>query len=445
MVCNRIAVMFAVTKKKPKERTGKNHSSLICLKIHAMTFLYDIAVFLYHKVILLVSPFNRKAALFISGRKHGLKTLRDQTNPSARYVWIHCASLGEFEQGRPLIEAIKEEHPELSVVLSFFSPSGYEIRKSYPLADIVCYLPADTKRNAIRFIETIHPEMAVFVKYEFWYHYLEQLKEKKIPVFLVSGIFRKDQRFFSGMPWGKWFRKELEAFTHLFVQDAGSAALLAGIGLDCCTVAGDTRFDRVATITNSSQSLPVVDKFSGGKPLLIAGSTWKPDEELLVPVIREEKRLKYIIVPHEVSPVPMNRLAGMFITPPVFFSEAEGKNLEKYDVMIVDTVGILSSLYRYGRFAYIGGGFGKGIHNILEAATFGLPVFFGPNYRKFREACQLTGAGGAFPVTSSGHFRQVLSRLLEDEKMREQVSRVAFDYVNQNRGATRIILNKIFS
>ncbi len=403
------------------------------------------AVVGYHLLILLIAPFHRKAFQFTRGRWHWYRRLREKRDPAARYVWFHCASLGEFEQGRPLIEAFRREQPGMKVALTFFSPSGYEIRKTYPQADLVAYLPADTPRNARRFLSILAPEMAFFVKYEFWHHYMAGLKGRGIPLYLVSGIFRKEQRFFTKKPWGRWFRKSLEAFSWFFVQDCDSVALLASIGISRCTLSGDTRFDRVAALQKGSQSLPVVENFSAGKPVLVAGSTWKPDEELLVPVIREEKRLKYILVPHEVTPVNINRLKGMFITPPLLYSQAGIEEPGKYDVMIVDTVGILSSLYRYGLLAYVGGGFGKGIHNILEAATYGLPVIFGPNHRKFREACQLADAGAAFPVASRSELRTALEHLLGNERDRIRASRLAQDYVKQNQGATRLILQKIFS
>jgi 3-deoxy-D-manno-octulosonic-acid transferase len=409
-----------------------------------MRIIYNTGIFLYHLLIRVLVPFNKKAKLYMKGRKNWHAGLKTSIDRDSRYIWFHCASLGEFEQGRPVMEAIRRKYPQYKLILSFFSPSGYEIRKNYPLADVVCYLPADTHRNASLFIDTIHPEKVFFVKYEFWYHFLRTLKERKIPVYLVSGIFRKGQRFFSKMPWGAWFRQIPGYFTHFFVQDEKSAGLLAGIGYRNSTISGDTRFDRVAAIANSSQLFPVVDKFREGKPLLIAGSTWEPDEELLVPFINRQSGLKFIIVPHEISPPHLNRLIRMLKKPAVLFSKLNEADIHLSDVIIVDSIGLLSGLYRYGTFAYIGGGFGAGIHNILEAATFGLPVFFGPRYSKFREACQLIDWGGAFSVTSAEAFEKALSRLIDNPEELKRTCLVSSDYIKNNQGATNIILKKTF-
>jgi 3-deoxy-D-manno-octulosonic-acid transferase len=409
-----------------------------------MSVLYNAIIFLYHLIIRMMIPFSEKAELFYSGRKNWLSRLNASLDHQAHYIWFHCASLGEFEQGRPVIEAVRNSFPQFKIVLTFFSPSGYEIRRNYPLADIVCYLPADTKHNAASFIDAVCPEKVFFVKYEFWYNYVTALKKRNIPLYLISGIFRRDQRFFSKMPWGSWFRLSLRPFTHFFVQDEFSAKLLSGIGFQNYTVSGDTRFDRVAAIAKSSKLFPIVDKFTGGKPVLIAGSTWKPDEELIVPFINEQQGLKFIIAPHEVTAQNIYRLIQMLKKPPVLFSDISEKEILDFEVIIVDSIGILSSLYRYGSFAYIGGGFGVGIHNILEAATFGLPVFFGPNYGKFREACQLVENGGAFTVSSTDSFRKMISALIENPVELEKASRVSANYVKQNQGATDVILQKVF-
>jgi 3-deoxy-D-manno-octulosonic-acid transferase len=409
-----------------------------------MRIFYNAGIFLYHLLIRMLVPFNKKAKLYIKGRENWLAGLKASIDIDSRYIWFHCASLGEFEQGRPVMEAIRLKYPEYKLILSFFSPSGYEIRKNDPLADVVCYLPADTHRNAGLFIDTIRPEKVFFVKYEFWYHFLRTLAEKKIPVYLVSGIFRKGQRFFSNMPWGAWFRLIPGYFTHFFVQDEDSARLLAELGYRNLTISGDTRFDRVAAIAKSSQLFPVVDKFLDGKPLLIAGSTWEPDEELLVPFINRQSGLKFIIVPHEISPPHLNRLIRMLKKTAVLFSNLDEANIHFYEVIIVDSIGLLSGLYRYGTFAYIGGGFGAGIHNILEAATFGLPVFFGPRYRKFREACQLIKMGGAFSVTSADALDMALSRLIDNPEELKKTSRISSDFIKNNGGATDIILEKTF-
>jgi 3-deoxy-D-manno-octulosonic-acid transferase len=409
-----------------------------------MEAMYDISVFLYHLAILMLSPFSLKARRYRQGRKNWMQKLMLSLEGREKFIWFHCSSLGEFEQGRPLIEAIKKDFPQYQIILTFFSPSGYEVRRNYPLADVVFYLPSDTRRNAAFFIHAVKPEIAFFIKYEFWHHYISELKKGGIPLYLVSGIFRKEQQFFSGMPWGRWFRKMLCSFAHLFVQDQKSADLLKEIGIDHCTVTGDTRFDRVAAIAKSAQPFPIVDKFTAGVQVLVAGSTWKPDEEILVPFIEGHHDIRYIIVPHEVSPGNINRIVQMLKKPALLFSQATEENITGVDILIVDTVGILSSLYQYGTFAYIGGGFGAGIHNILEAATFGLPVLFGPNYKKFREACQLVEKGAAFPVHSYGSLQQALLQLIHNQELLHKASETAKQYVKTNLGATRTILNSVF-
>lgn len=408
-----------------------------------MQCLYNAVLFLYHLAIRMAALFHPKARLFIEGRREWHSRLKGKRDPQATYIWFHCASLGEFEQGRPVIEAIRQQFPRYKIALTFFSPSGYEVRKNYPGADYVGYLPVDTPGNARRFIDTLDPAMVFFIKYEFWVNYISFLKARAIPLYLVSGIFRKEQLFFSRMPWGKWFRGILKNFTHIFVQDEDSAALLSSIGTGNFTVSGDTRFDRVAAIAKSSQPVPIVEKFSAGKPVLIAGSTWNRDEELLVPFIEGQENWKFIIVPHEVTPGNINRLTRLLKKEPLLFSQATPENITLHDVLVVDTVGLLSSLYRYGTIAYIGGGFGVGIHNILEAATFGLPVFFGPNYHKFREACQLVEAGAAIPVTTSESFTEQALRVTGDNQLYEQLCHIAADYVKNNQGATSSILKKV--
>ena len=409
-----------------------------------MTFVYRISIYIYHFLIWIAAPFNNKARLYHRGRRGWKLKLQRQIDPDSRYIWIHCASLGEFEQGRPLIESIREDYREYKILLTFFSPSGYEIRKKYPFADVISYLPADTPGNARRFLDITRPEKVLFVKYEFWNFYIRELKRRSVPVFLVSGIFRPGQVFFSGMPWSKWFREILNGFTHFFVQDQESARLLEKAGLRKYTISGDTRFDRVAAIAKSAKDIPVVEKFSAGKTVLIAGSTWKPDEEVISRFINENDHIKCIIAPHEVTPENINKLERLLKKPSVRLSLAEEKDVQNYQVLIVDSIGLLSSLYRYGKMAYIGGGFGVGIHNILEAATFGLPVIFGPNYHKFREARELVALNGAIPVTSYQELREILSDWMQNSDLLEEKSVISYNYVKNNRGATKIILNKIF-
>ena len=410
-----------------------------------MIFLYKTAIFLYLLIAHIVSPFNKKARLFVKGRKNWRKKLAEKVNKNERYIWFHCASLGEFEQGRPLIEEIKKQFPESKIALTFFSPSGYEIRKNYDLADIVAYLPLDTKRNARDFISLLNPEKVFFVKYEFWYFYISELKKREIPLFVISAIFRKNQQFFKNTPWGKLYRTILFQFEHIFVQDETSAQLLKSVGVTNYTVSGDTRFDRVATIVRNSKNMPIVEKFRGNAPLLVAGSTWKPDEELLSEYINNNKHAKFIIAPHEVSETNINRLLKMLKVPAIRFSQIENAEPAHFKVLVIDSIGLLSSLYRYGNVAYIGGGFGVGIHNILEAATFGLPVIFGPNYSKFKEALDLIALGGAFSISDFNQLETITDALLFDNETRKKASETCLKYVAENVGSTTLIIKKLFN
>lgn len=410
-----------------------------------MTLFYKAGIFIYSILIRLFSLFNEKAKLFVQGRKNWEENLAQKIDGKSKYIWFHCSSLGEFEQGRPVIEELKRQFPTYKIVLTFFSPSGYEIRKNYPLADIVAYLPMDTKRNARTFLNIIKPEKAFFVKYEFWYFYISELKRKNIPLYIVSAIFRENQQFFKSTPWGKWYRNILFKVEHLFVQNEKSGELLQSIGLSDFTVSGDTRFDRVAAIARDSKKLPIVEKFKGNSLLIVAGSTWKPDEELLAEFINENVGLKFIIAAHEVSAANINRIHGLLKKPAISFSKVTESEIDKYDVLVIDSVGLLSSLYRYGEIAYIGGGFGVGIHNILEAATFGLPVVFGPNFKRFKEAVDLTSEGGAFSISKNDELRQTLSTLIEDENERQKASQICNSYVAKNVGSTTQILKKVFN
>ncbi len=410
-----------------------------------MILLYQTGIFIYSLLIRIFSLFNDKAKLFVIGRKNWENYLSSKIEKGSKYVWVHCASLGEFEQGRPVIEEIKKQYSEYKIFLTFFSPSGFEIRKSYNFADIVAYLPIDTKKNAKRFVKLVKPEKVFFVKYEFWYFYISELKNNNIPLYVISANFRENQQFFKNTPWGRWYRGILSHFEHIFVQSESSAKLLESVGVNNCTVSGDTRFDRVASIAASSKNIPVVEKFRDNKPLVVAGSTWKPDEELLAAFIDQNPEVKFIIAPHEVSAVNINRLQQMLKTPAVLFSQVTESGIEHFQVLIIDSVGILSSLYKYGKIAYIGGGFGVGIHNILEAATFGLPIIFGPNYLKFKEAVDLKTLGGAFPVSGFKELETVLNRLLGIDKDLEVASQICKDYVSKNVGSTKLIIKKVFN
>lgn len=408
-----------------------------------MIFLYKVAICLYFLLARIISPFNKKANLFVKGRRNWRKNLAEKINTDEHYIWFHCASLGEFEQGRPVIEAIKKQFPEYKIALTFFSPSGYEIRKNYILADIVAYLPVDTEKNARDFILLLNPEKVFFVKYEFWYFYISELNKRNIPLYIISAIFRHNQPFFKNTPWGKLYRKILFNVEHIFVQDEPSAQLLQSIGLNNCTVSGDTRFDRVAAIAQNSVNIPIVEKFRSNATLLVAGSTWKPDEELLIEYINCSKSTKFIIAPHEVSEINIQRLLQMLKIPAIRFSHIENTEVETLRVIVIDSIGLLSSVYRYGDVAYIGGGFGSGIHNILEAATFGLPVIFGPNYLKFKEAVDLISRGGAFSISNYNQLKSITETLLYDNEAREKASENCSRYVKENVGSTEIIINQI--
>ena len=410
-----------------------------------MIFLYNIGIIFYWLLIKLAKPFSEKAKLFVNGRKNWEKQLQQRITVGSKYIWIHCASLGEFEQGRPLIESIKKQHPVYKIILTFYSPSGYEVRKNYQLADLVCYLPTDTKKNAKKFIQYIQPEKVFFIKYEFWFHYINELNRKQIPLYSISAIFRHNQQFFKNTMWGNWYRKLLSGFNHFFIQNESSAQLLESIGLTNYTVSGDTRFDRVAEIAKNIKPIPIVEKFKGNTQLLIAGSTWKPDEELLAAFINQNNEVKFIIAPHEVSATNINRLQQLLKNKAITLSNADESQIHKFQVLIIDSIGILSSVYRYGEIAYIGGGFGVGIHNILEAATFGLPVIFGPNYKKFKEAVDLVNEGGAFSISTREELLEILNTLIKEKNQCSVCSKICKNYVFKNTGSTQVIINKVFN
>jgi len=407
-----------------------------------MTLVYNIGIALYSCLISLLTPFNNKAKLLNEGRKRTAQQL-SKLSIDGKVVWIHAASLGEFEQGRPIIEAIKAKYPDYKVVLTFFSPSGYEVRKNYELADHVLYLPSDTKRNAMRFINAINPEKVFFIKYEFWYHYLKTLKDKKIPVYGVSMIFRKEQSFFKW--YGSWFRKMLSAFNKFYVQDEVSGSLLKTIGLDNYSVAGDTRFDRVRDIANESKDFDLVRQFVGdSKRVIVAGSTWAPDEDILIDYIQNvNKDVKLIMAPHEIHKEHIEQIESKLNVQYLKYTSPLD-NPEDAKVLIVDTIGMLSAIYKYGQVAYIGGGFGKGIHNTLEAATYAMPVFFGPNFKKFKEARDLIEFEGGYSLKDKEAFISQLEIFWQDEVLLKKVSKNAGDYVQKMCGATKQIMTEIF-
>lgn len=405
-----------------------------------MLFLYNIAIRLYYLLILFASLFNKKARLWIRGRKGLFEQVRSRIDPDAKMIWFHCSSLGEFEQGRPVIEKIREELADSKIILTFYSPSGYEIRKNYTGADYIFYLPLDTRKNAEKFLDLIHPEIVFFVKYEYWYHFISTLKKRDIKTYLISGIFRSDQIFFRS--YGKWFRKILRFFHHLFIQDDDSASLLKSIGIENFTVSGDTRFDRVYAIAQKTSDFPLIKNFTSSHLTLIAGSTWPEDEEIIVRFINEHKlKMKFIIAPHEIHEKNIRQLEEMIQLETIRYSSAVDKEMSDADVLIIDTIGILSSLYQYGSLAYVGGGFGKGIHNTLEAATFSLPVIFGPNYKKFREAVELIHHEGGFSVTDYHSFSDILIQLVSKPPLIKTYGENARAYIMSGLGATSKIID----
>jgi len=413
-----------------------------CVKIQCfMKFFYYLGIQMFAFLVRLAALFNHKARLFITGRQNLFSELSGIPK-NGTTIWFHCASLGEFEQGRPLIEKIKTQHPDYTILLTFFSPSGYEIRKNYKFADYVTYLPLDTPGKARRFIKLVNPDKVFFIKYEFWYFFLRELHKKGIETYLVSGVFRKNQFFFRW--YGQAFRKMIDWFKYIFVQDQASYNLLASYGYTDIAVSGDTRLDRVKDLVSNAKEMPLVNEFKQNKLLLIAGSTWPKDEELLIRFFREKKQpFKMVIAPHEVHDAHIERIiSNLREFNVVKYSEAEGSNLPKADVLIIDSIGLLSALYRYGEFAYIGGGFGKGIHNLLEAATWGIPVVFGPNHDKFKEANELKEIGGGFAVNDYEELQKIFNQFIEDNEFLKTAGSKAEYYIRENAGATHVILNQ---
>jgi 3-deoxy-D-manno-octulosonic-acid transferase len=405
-----------------------------------MFLIYNIFIHLYYRLIWVSSFFKSKSKAWFDGRKGVLEKLNATIAHDKPIAWFHCASLGEFEQGRPVIEAFRKAFPQKRVLLTFFSPSGFEIRKNYPGADYVFYLPIDTSGNARKFVGIVNPEVAVFVKYEYWFNYIRCLKRSNIPIIYISAIFRPGQRFFTW--YGRWQLSMLKMVDHFFVQNERSATLLRSSDIDRVTVSGDTRFDRVSNILKENRRFPLIEQFAGDKPLLLAGSTWPADEEVISGFLTNElSGMKFIFAPHEVHPDRINSLVKKLPAKVLMFSEANGQNINDAQLLVIDSIGILSHLYQYATIAYIGGGFGVGIHNILEAATYGKPVIFGPNYGKFQEAVDLIAKGGAFSIKTAEEFSMVASRLLNDPALLARTGNVSAGFVQQQRGATALIID----
>jgi 3-deoxy-D-manno-octulosonic-acid transferase len=406
-----------------------------------MIIIYNLSIWFYTLIINIVAIFNSKAKLWVKGRKNIFKYLKNNIASDAKTAWFHASSLGEFEQGRPVIEAFKKKYPHYKILLTFFSPSGYEVRKNYAEADYIFYLPADTKYNAKKFIDIVNPDVVFFIKYEFWYHYLNQLHKKNIPVYIFSAIFRRNQLFFKW--YGSWYQNMLKLFTKLYVQNIESQQLLKSINITNTEIAGDTRFDRVYQLAKNVKKIDIIDKFTEDSTVIVAGSTWEKDEELLAQYVFYNKSIKLILAPHEVHKSHIEKICLLFKNDFVKFTEATNDNIFNKRVMIIDTIGILSSLYCYGQIAYIGGGFGKGIHNTLEAATYRIPVVFGPNYKRFQEACDLINLSAGFSISNFENLKLKFDNLLNNEKLLKSASNSAINYVNEMRGGTKLILAQL--
>lgn len=457
--------------------------------------MYNIAIYIYLIGVAIGSFFNKKIKKMWRGEREAVDLLKEKVDPTAKYVWFHAASLGEFEQGRPLIEQLRATHPEYKILLTFFSPSGYEVRKNYEGADIVCYLPLDTIRNARRFLRAVHPVMAFFIKYEFWYNYLHILRHRGVPVYSVSSIFRPGQVFFKW--YGRNYAKVLHCITHFFVQNEVSLQLLKGIGIDEATVVGDTRFDRVLQIKEQAKELPIVEAFKGingkgdackdnlsedackddlsedackrvlsedackedlsedackedlsengckGCKVFVAGSSWQPDEEIFIRFFNDHPDWKLIIAPHVIGEDHLAYILDKLQMKAVRYTQATEQSAAEARCLIIDCFGLLSTIYRYGEIAYVGGGFGVGIHNVPEAAVWGVPVLFGPNNKRFQEAQDLLACKGSFEVTDYDSFNTIISRLISDDKFRHQCGEASANYVKSRSGATDIIMKSV--
>jgi len=406
-----------------------------------MYFVYRLGVYTYYLFIAFASLFNQKAKLWINGRK-AQKILFKTKLSDAKRIWFHFASLGEFEQGRSVLEQVHQNYPDHKIIISFFSPSGYEIRKNYALAEIVYYLPLDTSNNAKLFLNHINPSLIFFTKYEYWFHYFNEAKKRNIPLFVISSIFRENQLFFKS--YGCFQRKILKLVNHFFVQNEKSKSLLETIGIKNVSIAGDTRFDRVYEHSLNPTKDECIEKFSKDSQIFVAGSTWPKDEELIFNFYQTNSELKFIIVPHEVNSSTKNSLLNLFANDAILYSEYKNKDLPHGKrVLIVDTIGLLNSIYKIAKYTYIGGGFGVGIHNTLEAAAYGMPIFFGPNYHKFSEAKDLIRIGSAHSITSYTELEQLILNFENDENNYSSTSKNAKDYVYTQKGATKIILDYI--
>ncbi|MGN7810661.1 3-deoxy-D-manno-octulosonic acid transferase [Flavobacterium sp. 22076] len=405
-----------------------------------MLFLYNLTIYIAGFFLKIIALFSPKIKLFVEGRKNVFSVLEEKIKADDKTIWFHSASLGEYEQGLPVIEKIKEKYPSHKIIVTFFSPSGYEVRKNNTVADVTIYLPLDTKSNAKRFLKLVHPEFAFFIKYEFWLNYLNELEKSKTPTYLISGIFRDSQMFFKW--YGGFYRKALNAFTYFFVQNERSKQKIEAIGFKNVIVSGDTRFDRVNAILERDNTLDYVENFKNNQLTIVIGSSWPKDEVLLIEYINQApENVKFIIAPHNIKTDQISNLKSQITKSTILFSEKENKDLSNYNVFIIDTIGILTKIYSYGTIAYVGGGFGNpGIHNILEPATFGIPIVIGPNYSNFAEAVSLVELGGCISITNFLELKEILDRLINDPKLLTEKSHICKSFIQNNKGATNTIM-----
>ena len=411
-----------------------------------MHFLYNIITYFASFILKIVASFSPKIKLFVNGRKDVFAHLSKNVSATDPCIWFHAASLGEYEQGLPIMEKIKSAFPDHKIILTFFSPSGYEVRKDTKAADVVVYLPLDTPSNARKFVEIVHPEKVFFIKYEFWPNYLNELYKRQIPTFLISGIFREKQMFFKW--YGGFYREALKAFHHFFVQNSSSKELLLKLNKTNVTVSGDTRFDRVASILEKDNTLEFIEKFKNNTLTIVVGSSWPKDEELLINFINNNAYdIKFIIAPHNIKETQIENLKNSITKKTVLYSDFESDTsiqLENYDVFIINTIGILTKIYSYADIAYVGGGFGNpGVHNILEPATFGIPIIIGPNFGHFAEAIALTNLGGCISISNQTELNETMSNLISNDDIRFEKGHICSTFVQMNKNATQIILNKV--
>ena len=409
-------------------------------KYYFMFYLYNILIYFSGFLLKIVALFSPKIKLFVNGRKFVFDTLSNKIKTSDRTIWFHAASLGEYEQGLPVLEKIKLKYPDHKIIVTFFSPSGFEVRKNNNVADVTVYLPLDSKSNARKFLDIVHPEMVFFIKYEFWPNYLNELKKLEIKTYLISGIFRKKQAFFKW--YGGFYRNALQTFEYFFVQNENSKILLQSIGFNNVKVSGDTRFDRVVSILERDNSLDFIEDFKNKKTTIVIGSSWPKDEEFLINYINNAaKNIKFIIAPHNIHSVQIRELKNSISKKIVLFSEIENKNLSDFDVFIIDTIGVLTKIYSYADIAYVGGGYGNpGVHNILEPATFGIPIVIGPNFSHFAEAVALVHQKGCISISNQTELNDTFDSLLANEDIRIEKGHICSTFVQMNKGATQIIL-----